>query len=1040
MARKIEVAIVGDSRSLERAFGRAKVSSRGFVGSIESAGGALAGIGRKIAVVGAALTAGGIGAAKFGATFQESMQKIVGLSGVAQDQVDKLSQQVLALAPTVGKSPQELAEALFFITSSGIEASKSIDVLTNSAKASVAGLGDTVVVADAVTSAINAYGAANITAKHATDVLVAAVREGKGEADAIAGSIGNVAALAAQLGVKFNEVGAALAAETRIGIDAETASVQLQQVFSNLIKVAPQAEKAFKSVGLSSAGLRKELSDQGLIATLTTIKQAFGDNLPALARAFPNIRALRGVLALVGKDAAETQQVFAHLTDTSTSLKTAFDAVSTDTAQQFRKLRASVAVAGIAIGAVFAPLAGAVSDALAKTADRFAAFIADFSKARTLHAKLAVVWDGVQDATKSAEDALKKAADAVDWKKVWADASGIADGLQAQLESIDWSGVGKSIGDGIAKGVSQAAGVAKALANRIEDAFRAIDFNALGRAAGPGLAAAILSAFATLTDPAFWIKNWDLTLAVAATFFGEGLGKIAGKLAAPVVRIFGDVFLKALVALERVAPRFAEALFEAAVHDAAAFGRGFEKIGEIVERIFNRIAKKVGKPITFIVKVLGLQAAIDAVARAFQHIAGVIKHALDGAFNFLKIKSLKAALDIIEPFSHLPKKLGGGPFQQMKKELQQKLKEMQADGLSGGAAVSAAISTGVSAGAGIPAAIAAVQNQVRGIVAAATQAAGIGSRNTSGAGAAATKAPTAATPPATTTSSPTATARTGTTAGQQNTFFDNAISRILLRGGLGTIQQQIAALEKADRLIAQRIKATKDVTRRLNLEDELLGNEAQIKSLKVQAATDALQKRQDARAKAMAALTAKQFRQLGLSATGDAITPGVSGLKKRLSQLTANVKASTLNTPKLQAELARFRKVLSEGLVPKDVRAKIKDMMDAIADELKGHGAAIDKFAKTNQSALLKGLGLDPAQIKALKARLSQVGVDGRVPAPVPQTATGGSSSGAGGMTFVQHTTIKLDNDVLGRAVTRHQQTTKSRNPDQRRGLFPGGV
>lgn len=88
---------------------------------------------------------------------------------------------------------------------------------------------------------------------------------------------------------------------------------------------------------------------------------------------------------------------------------------------------------------------------------------------------------------------------------------------------------------------------------------------------------------------------------------------------------------------------------------------------------------------------------------------------------------------------------------------------------------------------------------------------------------------------------------------QRNQFFDNAIARILLRGGLGDIQQQIAALEKANQLISQRIAKTKDVTRRLNLEDQLLQNQAQIASLQAtaattaaQAASDALQKRQDA--------------------------------------------------------------------------------------------------------------------------------------------------------------------------------------------------
>jgi hypothetical protein len=94
----------------------------------------------------------------------------------------------------------------------------------------------------------------------------------------------------------------------------------------------------------------------------------------------------------------------------------------------------------------------------------------------------------------------------------------------------------------------------------------------------------------------------------------------------------------------------------------------------------------------------------------------------------------------------------------------------------------------------------------------------------------------------------------GVTAAQKNTFFDNDISRILLRGGLGDINAQIAALQKADALIEQRLKVTKDVTRRLNLEDQLLQNQSQIKDLNGQAAAAALAKREDARQAVLDAL------------------------------------------------------------------------------------------------------------------------------------------------------------------------------------------
>jgi TP901 family phage tail tape measure protein len=366
--RKIEVELIGDSRSLERAFKRGAKAGTTFSASIT-------GLRRSIAGgLGLAAGAGAVvlftraltGSVKAAGDFQLALQKMVGLSGVAQSSIRDLRSDVLALAPVVGKGPQELAEALFFITSSGIPAAKALDVLTVSAKASAAGLGETQTVADAVTSALNAYGPAAINATQATDVLVATVREGKGEADQFAGVIGNVAALAAELGVSFDQVGAALAAQTRLGTDAETAATQLNQVFSALLNTSPKVAKAYASVGLNLEDLRKSLQNEGLLPTLTKIKNAFGDNTTQLRSAIPEIRAFRGVLALVGKQAGPVKAIFDRLAKSTGSLGAAFNAISGTQAQQFAQLNASLEVFKITVGAALAPAIKDVLDPLTK--------------------------------------------------------------------------------------------------------------------------------------------------------------------------------------------------------------------------------------------------------------------------------------------------------------------------------------------------------------------------------------------------------------------------------------------------------------------------------------------------------------------------------------------------------------------------------------------------------------------------------------------------------------------------------------------------
>jgi TP901 family phage tail tape measure protein len=313
----------------------------------------------------------GIASVKMANDFSQSLTRMIGLAGVSQKQVNSWSTDLMKLGPQVAKSPRELADALYEIASSGISTGKAMDVLTVSAKASTAGLGETRTVADAVTSVMNAYGENNISAAHATDVLIATVREGKGEADAFAPVIGNVAAIAAQMGVKFNDVGAALAGMTRLGTNARTSAVQLTSVFSTLLMGSKKTEDGLKKVGLSTAGLRQELKDKGLLPTLQTLKEAFHGNTAEMAKAFPNIRALRGVLALTGKSADATAQIFKRMGDTTGALATAFDAARKKSGFKFDQLKASAEVAGISLGMTLTPALNLVVGWLSKVATAY---------------------------------------------------------------------------------------------------------------------------------------------------------------------------------------------------------------------------------------------------------------------------------------------------------------------------------------------------------------------------------------------------------------------------------------------------------------------------------------------------------------------------------------------------------------------------------------------------------------------------------------------------------------------------------------------
>jgi len=345
--------------------------------SMQQAGKRMRSIGKNMSTsITLPLMAVGGAAFKMGNDFEASMSKIVGLVGVARGQVQAWEKDVIKLASAVGKSPKELGDAMFFITSAGLRGAEAMDVLEMSAKAAASGLGETKVVADLVTSAMNAYGKENLSAAQATDILVAAVREGKAEADVLAAAMGQTLPIASAMGVGFNEVAAAVAAMTRTGTEGQTAAMQLKNILNALQKPASQAEDALNRMGTSSARLRKTIREEGVLAALMEIRsltKVWGEE--TMAEVFPNIRALSGVLDLMGSNLKDNVGIFVALEDATGALDKAFEAASKTGQFRFNQVMSDAKIALTELGGsvrdFLIPVFERIRDVLRRATDWF---------------------------------------------------------------------------------------------------------------------------------------------------------------------------------------------------------------------------------------------------------------------------------------------------------------------------------------------------------------------------------------------------------------------------------------------------------------------------------------------------------------------------------------------------------------------------------------------------------------------------------------------------------------------------------------------
>jgi TP901 family phage tail tape measure protein len=257
----------------------------------------------------APLTAAGAAIVKFGLEFGSTLATMNTLVGVSREEIAQFRKEVLQLAPTVGRGPAELANALFAITSAGQRGAAAMETLTAASKASAIGLGDTRAIALAAGAAVQAYGEANITSTEAVEVLVGTIEQGNLAAESLAPVLGRVIGLAAEMGITFDEVGAFIATYTRLGINAEEATTSLQGVMSGLLRVTPAVEAAFADMNMTADGFRRQIEDEGLIAAFSDLAAAAKANNTDISALVPNVRALAGVLGVFGGEGNTAKEV-----------------------------------------------------------------------------------------------------------------------------------------------------------------------------------------------------------------------------------------------------------------------------------------------------------------------------------------------------------------------------------------------------------------------------------------------------------------------------------------------------------------------------------------------------------------------------------------------------------------------------------------------------------------------------------------------------------------------------------------------------------
>ncbi len=249
-----------------------------------------------------------IGAAgiKMAVDLDKSMRNIQAFGGQTDEQLKDLSQTFKDMslnAENGTQSAQQLADAFFNIQSAGFLGAEGMELLSASAKAATAGLTTTQKASEGIMTVLNAY---SLTAKDATrvsDLLFTTIKLGVGTFEQLIPTLGDVVPLANAMGIQFDELSAAYVVMSKQGIAFNQAATQQKAIMTQLLAPGKALQTQMTALGFASG--QAMVDALGFLGTIDALASSVGNTSTGIQSLFVNVRAVSGVLALTGENAAK---------------------------------------------------------------------------------------------------------------------------------------------------------------------------------------------------------------------------------------------------------------------------------------------------------------------------------------------------------------------------------------------------------------------------------------------------------------------------------------------------------------------------------------------------------------------------------------------------------------------------------------------------------------------------------------------------------------------------------------------------------------
>ena len=332
---KATVDIRANLAPLKRGLAMAKRAVKSAMRGISSVVGKMYRFAKKAMLVfAAAVTYSIVQAAKF----EKQLANVsTMLDKTTMGMMGEYKRELISLSKQFGESTATLSGGLYDILSASVDASKAIDVLKVATRAAVAGMTDTKIAADALTSIINAYRMSAEDAAMISDKLFTTVKRGKTTFPELAGSIGRVASTASIAGMSLDELLATIATLTRAGIKTEEAVTSISGAMRTFLNPTDEAVETAKEFGLELSS--NTLKTKGFLGAVKMLDNATTEQIAAIV---PNIRAFKAMAASLQNVEALQKDLGLISTESAGKAEEAYIKMAATTSFKFGQIKQSI--------------------------------------------------------------------------------------------------------------------------------------------------------------------------------------------------------------------------------------------------------------------------------------------------------------------------------------------------------------------------------------------------------------------------------------------------------------------------------------------------------------------------------------------------------------------------------------------------------------------------------------------------------------------------------------------------------------------------